>query len=357
MRRSWPRLSGRRRDGTRPDRRPRVAEVARVPEARAGRVRGRRGGSVELEQTYTVEVSGKRFDVKVIGPPLAAGGAAQRRRASRRSCRGRKPPRRTERAGRRWRRGRRDALTSPIQGTVLKVAVEQGAAVEEGALIAVIEAMKMENEITAHKSGTVAELPIAVGASVATGRHAGRDQRRVATAAGSRAGPLGDRRASFAASRRLWTSASGFFWLDSSCCLERLTQITGILLLQAWLDVVVVARGDVHPAPLAADPALALGEMGRVGLVGADLLRGDDEVEVQRHVAPGLAQELVVDVRDQPDLVLLGDLRKLRVGLLERQPALDRVGQEARARDGSSGQPSFFAICTAVRRSTSAYSS
>jgi acetyl-CoA/propionyl-CoA carboxylase biotin carboxyl carrier protein len=60
-------------------------------------------------------------------------------------------------------------LTSPIQGTVLKVAVEQGAAVEEGALIAVIEAMKMENEITAHKAGTVAELPIAVGASVATG--------------------------------------------------------------------------------------------------------------------------------------------------------------------------------------------
>ena len=52
---------------------------------------------------------------------------------------------------------------------MLKVAVEQGAAVEEGALIAVIEAMKMENEITAHKAGTVAELPIAVGASVATG--------------------------------------------------------------------------------------------------------------------------------------------------------------------------------------------
>jgi acetyl-CoA/propionyl-CoA carboxylase biotin carboxyl carrier protein len=62
-----------------------------------------------------------------------------------------------------------DTLASPLQGTVLKVAVEQGASVEEGALIAVIEAMKMENEITAHKSGTVAELPIAVGASVATG--------------------------------------------------------------------------------------------------------------------------------------------------------------------------------------------
>ncbi len=56
-----------------------------------------------------------------------------------------------------------------MQGTVLKVAVEQGAAVEEGALVCVIEAMKMENEITAHKAGTVSELPIAVGSSVASG--------------------------------------------------------------------------------------------------------------------------------------------------------------------------------------------
>jgi acetyl-CoA/propionyl-CoA carboxylase biotin carboxyl carrier protein len=52
---------------------------------------------------------------------------------------------------------------------VLKIVVEQGAQVEQGALIAIIEAMKMENEITAHKAGTIAELPIAVGASVATG--------------------------------------------------------------------------------------------------------------------------------------------------------------------------------------------
>jgi acetyl-CoA/propionyl-CoA carboxylase, biotin carboxylase, biotin carboxyl carrier protein len=51
----------------------------------------------------------------------------------------------------------------------LKVAVEAGAVVEAGALVCVIEAMKMENEITAHKSGTVTELPIAVGASVGSG--------------------------------------------------------------------------------------------------------------------------------------------------------------------------------------------
>jgi acetyl-CoA/propionyl-CoA carboxylase biotin carboxyl carrier protein len=120
-----------------------------------------------VEQTYTVEVSGKRFDVKVIGAALAAGavnGAAPAAGAAP----ARKPPRRSERAGGGG-GGGGDTLASPIQGTVLKVAVEQGAAVEEGTLIAVVEAMKMENEITAHKSGTVAELPIAVGSSVASG--------------------------------------------------------------------------------------------------------------------------------------------------------------------------------------------
>ena len=47
--------------------------------------------------------------------------------------------------------------------------MQAGAEVQEGALIAVIEAMKMENEIAAHKAGRIAELPIAVGASVASG--------------------------------------------------------------------------------------------------------------------------------------------------------------------------------------------
>jgi acetyl-CoA/propionyl-CoA carboxylase, biotin carboxylase, biotin carboxyl carrier protein len=62
-----------------------------------------------------------------------------------------------------------DALVSPLQGNVFKVLVEQGAEVEEGALVCIIEAMKMENEITAHKAGTVAELPISEGAAVASG--------------------------------------------------------------------------------------------------------------------------------------------------------------------------------------------
>jgi acetyl-CoA/propionyl-CoA carboxylase biotin carboxyl carrier protein len=120
-----------------------------------------------VEQSYTVEVSGRRFEVKVIGP--AAGDGADGNGAAPAAA-GRRAPRRSERSGAAHAAGAGgDTLPSPIQGTVLKVAVEQGSAVEEGALVAVVEAMKMENEITAHKSGTIAQLPIAVGASVATG--------------------------------------------------------------------------------------------------------------------------------------------------------------------------------------------
>ncbi len=121
-----------------------------------------------VEQSYTVEVSGKRFDVKVIGPPFAGAAVNGTGPAVAGAPAARKPPRRAASSGGGG-GGGSDTLSSPIQGTVLRVAVEQGAAVEEGALIAVIEAMKMENEITAHKSGTVSELPISAGGSVATG--------------------------------------------------------------------------------------------------------------------------------------------------------------------------------------------
>jgi acetyl-CoA/propionyl-CoA carboxylase, biotin carboxylase, biotin carboxyl carrier protein len=119
-----------------------------------------------VEQTYTVEVSGKRFDVKVIGaaPAYAAAPAAMNGAGA---GAGRRAPRRADRGS--GGGGGGDTLASPLQGTILRVAVEPGAAVEEGALIAVIEAMKMENEITAHKAGTVAELPISAGASVSAG--------------------------------------------------------------------------------------------------------------------------------------------------------------------------------------------
>ena len=94
------------------------------------------------------------------------------------------------------------------------------------------------------------------------------------------------------------------------------------LLLQAGLDVVVVARGDVDPPLLGPDAPRALGEVGGIGLVGADLLGGDDEVEVERDVAAREPEQLVVDVRDESRLELLAELLELRVGLLERRPAL-----------------------------------
>jgi acetyl-CoA/propionyl-CoA carboxylase, biotin carboxylase, biotin carboxyl carrier protein len=117
----------------------------------------------KVEREYAVEVSGKRFDVKVIGAGFAPNGAAPAAAGAGAA----KAPKRRERS--KSSGGAPGELISPIQGTVLKVEVEKGAQVEEGALIAVIEAMKMENEITAPAAGTVEELNISPGGSVSTG--------------------------------------------------------------------------------------------------------------------------------------------------------------------------------------------
>jgi acetyl-CoA/propionyl-CoA carboxylase biotin carboxyl carrier protein len=116
-----------------------------------------------VEREYVVEVSGKRFEVKVRGdvPPVLASPANGGAQAARPA------PKRERRSG--GGGGGGDTLASPLQGNVFKVLVEQGSEVEEGALICIIEAMKMENEITAHKAGKIAELPISEGAAVKSG--------------------------------------------------------------------------------------------------------------------------------------------------------------------------------------------
>ena len=62
-----------------------------------------------------------------------------------------------------------DAVAAPMQGTIVKVAVEEGQQVEAGELVVVLEAMKMEQPLTAHKAGTVTGLAAEVGATVPSG--------------------------------------------------------------------------------------------------------------------------------------------------------------------------------------------
>src|SRR3954470_7824155 len=104
------------------------------------------------------------------------------------------------------------------------------------------------------------------------------------------------------------------------------------LQLEAGVGVRCVAGGDVHPARLAADSTLALLEVRGVGLVGAHLLSGDDEVEVDAEVPPRRAEQLVVDVREDAYLELLGEAFELSVRLAERHPARHARGEEARPR-------------------------
>jgi len=111
-------------------------------------------------QRVTVEVGGKRLEVVLpsglggltVGP--AGGGAA-------------KPKRKAGKKAGASASG--DAVTSPMQGTIVKVAVEEGQTVAEGDVVVVLEAMKMEQPLKAHKAGTVTGLNAEVGATVTNG--------------------------------------------------------------------------------------------------------------------------------------------------------------------------------------------
>ncbi|MET9677618.1 biotin carboxylase N-terminal domain-containing protein [Streptomyces sp. NPDC006482] len=111
-------------------------------------------------ETIVVEVGGKRLEVSLpssLGMTLARQGIAA----------GAKPKRRAAKKSGPTASG--DTLASPMQGTIVKVAVEEGQEVKEGDLIVVLEAMKMEQPLNAHRSGTVKGLSAEVGASVTSG--------------------------------------------------------------------------------------------------------------------------------------------------------------------------------------------
>jgi acetyl-CoA/propionyl-CoA carboxylase biotin carboxyl carrier protein len=114
----------------------------------------------EERQSVTVEVDGRRLEV-VLPAGFAAAGAAAAGGAAK------KPKRAAAKKAGAAASG--DSVTSPMQGTIVKVAVEDGQEVSEGDVIVVLEAMKMEQPLKAHKAGTVTGLSAEVGASVTSG--------------------------------------------------------------------------------------------------------------------------------------------------------------------------------------------
>jgi acetyl-CoA/propionyl-CoA carboxylase biotin carboxyl carrier protein len=107
-------------------------------------------------RTRAVEVDGRRFEVRLLEPEPAWAELARRRRARSRA--------------REQGSAAADAVVSPMQGTVLAVEVAEGDEVESGQVICIVEAMKMENEVHAHRAGVVGELSVAAGQPVSTGQ-------------------------------------------------------------------------------------------------------------------------------------------------------------------------------------------
>jgi acetyl-CoA/propionyl-CoA carboxylase biotin carboxyl carrier protein len=111
-------------------------------------------------ETVVVEVGGRRLEVSLPTTLLAGtGGASSPRPAARRAR-----SRQAAAAG-----GGAAALTAPMQGTIVKVAAHDGDVVQEGDVIVVVEAMKMEQPLQAHRAGTVSGLAVDVGATVTAG--------------------------------------------------------------------------------------------------------------------------------------------------------------------------------------------
>jgi acetyl-CoA/propionyl-CoA carboxylase biotin carboxyl carrier protein len=137
-----------------------------VPEADPAAGDGAGPGGAGERERIVVEVGGKRLEVVLpagLGATAATGG-------------GRAGAGPAERAGTRQRSGRSraagaagDELTSPMQGTIVKIVAEEGQRVSAGDTVVVLEAMKMEQPLTAHKDGTVTGLAVEIGQTVSAG--------------------------------------------------------------------------------------------------------------------------------------------------------------------------------------------
>ena len=115
-------------------------------------------------QTVVVEVGGRRLEVSLPGDLAIGNGGAP-------AAAGviRKKPKPRKRGAQGGAAASGDSVTAPMQGTVVKVAVEEGQQVAAGDLVVVLEAMKMENPVTAHKDGTVTGLAVEAGAAITQG--------------------------------------------------------------------------------------------------------------------------------------------------------------------------------------------
>jgi len=132
------------------------AQTLRIPNN--GGAGSTTGEGVPVADTIAVEVNNKLYRVRVIGAP-----------PRRRGDEGLRPPRRLGTTAKRAAIASGNDVVSPMHGVVVELKVREGDAVAEGQVVAVIEAMKMMNEIRAHKSGAAAKLHAAIGATVEAG--------------------------------------------------------------------------------------------------------------------------------------------------------------------------------------------
>jgi acetyl-CoA/propionyl-CoA carboxylase biotin carboxyl carrier protein len=112
-------------------------------------------GAATRGRRLTLELDGRRYEVEALVPEPPYAELARRRR---------------ERVAGAGHTGAKDAVVTPMQGTVLAVEVAEGDGVAAGQVICIVEAMKMENEITAHRAGVVTELSVEPGQAVSNGQ-------------------------------------------------------------------------------------------------------------------------------------------------------------------------------------------